>query len=104
MDAWTGEMTAIARDPRMFCKLSGLVTEAGPGASPHDLWPYIDVLLDAFGPGRVMWGSDWPVVNLASNYDDWLESASRAVARSRGAADQDWIFGRTAADFYGLQT
>jgi L-fuconolactonase len=103
MDAWTGEMATIACDPRIFCKLSGLVTEAAPGAAPHDLWPYIDVLLDVFGPGRLMWGSDWPVVNLASSYDDWFESASRAVARL-GSADQDRIFGRTAADFYGLET
>ncbi len=103
-EPWASEMAAIARETGAMCKLSGLATEAAPGFASHDLWPYIDALLDAFGPGRLMWGSDWPVVNLASSYKDWFESASRALGRRLGATDQDRVFGRTAADFYGLET
>ena len=85
-EPWAGEMAAVARETGVLCKLSGLATEAAPGFAPRDLWPYVDALIDAFGPGRLMWGSDWPVVNLASDYGAWLEMASSALACRLGTA------------------
>jgi len=60
-------------------------------------------VLDAFGPARLMWGSDWPVVNLASNYLDWYVEA-RKLVHDLSAAEQAQIFGGTAQTFYGLET
>jgi len=93
---WAVGMRAIARDSRVFCKISGLVTEAAADWTPKDLEPYLDLLIESFGPGRLMWGSDWPVVNLAGGYERWRE-ASLAYLAERGA-----ILGGTAQRFYGL--
>ncbi len=101
-ESWAGEMAALARQTNALCKLSGLVTEAAPGFAPSDLWPFIDALIDAFGPGRLMWGSDWPVINLASDYGAWLDMARGALARRLRPADQDQVFGLTARVAYGL--
>ena len=103
LQPWADDIRAVAGNPATFCKLSGLVTEAGPGWAETDLSPFIDLLIDAFGPERLMWGSDWPVVNLAARYDDWLDVASRALAGRLGPADHDRVFGRTGAAFYGLK-
>lgn len=96
---WAETIRRIAAETGAFCKLSGLVTEAGPQWSPADLRPYVDCMIEAFGSGRVMWGSDWPVVDLASGYVDWHRTAETLVsdpeARSR-------IFGLNAARFYGI--
>ncbi len=101
-EPWASEMAAIARETGATCKLSGLATEAAPGFAPSDLWPFVDALIDAFGPGRLMWGSDWPVVNLASDYGAWLDLASCALARRLEPADQGQVFGLTALAVYGL--
>jgi len=98
---WAREIEIIARDTELRCKLSGLVTEAGPGVTLADLRPYIDTLLDAFGPDRLMWGSDWPMVNLNGDYASWFEQVLSALG-SRSGSDVEWILGRTAATFYGL--
>lgn len=99
--AWAPAMREIARDERVFCKLSGLVTEAKSDWQIADLKGYIDHLVASFGAGRLMWGSDWPVVNLAGGYDRWME-ASEACLASLGGAEQAAIFGGTAARFYGV--
>jgi L-fuconolactonase len=101
-EPWAGEMAALARETGVLCKLSGLVTEAAPGFAPSDLWPFIDALIDAFGPGRLMWGSDWPVVNLASDYGAWLDMACGALARRLRSADRDQVFAQTARAAYRL--
>lgn len=98
---WAPAMREIARDERVYCKLSGLVTEANSDWKLDDLRRYIDHLLACFGPQRLMWGSDWPVVNLAGGYDRWME-ASVASLSALGAAEQAAIFGGTAARFYGV--
>jgi L-fuconolactonase len=98
---WAEGMAAIARETGAFCKLSGLVTEAGPGWTVEDLRPYADHVLEAFGPERVMWGSDWPVVRLRAEHGAWL-AAARALTAGLDAAGQRAIFGGTAARFYGL--
>jgi L-fuconolactonase len=99
---WAAAMRSIARDSRAVCKLSGLVTEAKAGWTEEDLRPFVDVLLEAFGPARLMWGSDWPVVNLAGGYAAW-RSAAEALTEECSADERDAIFGGTAAAFYGVE-
>ncbi len=102
IEPWRREMAAIARDfPNVHCKLSGLATEAAADWTIENLKPYIAALLDIWGPGRLMWGSDWPVLNLASNYREWFDIARQLTAQI-SPADRDDIFGGTAARFYGL--
>jgi L-fuconolactonase len=98
---WAGAMRAIARDTGAVCKLSGLVTEAGAGWTADQLTPFVDGLLEAFGPARLMWGSDWPVVNEAGGYAAWRAAAAALTARL-GAEDRGRIFGGTASAFYGI--
>jgi len=99
---WREGIVAIGRQTSAFCKLSGLVSEAGPGWRVEDLRPFTDVLLDAFGPARLMWGSDWPVVNEAGGYAAW-RSAAEALVEGCSPADRDLIFGGTAERFYGIE-
>jgi L-fuconolactonase len=99
--AWAEAMSEIARHERIHCKLSGLVTEARSDWQTSDLRPYVDHLLACFGPARLMWGSDWPVVNLAGGYDRWIEAAAACLA-GLSADEQQQIFGGTAARFYGI--
>ncbi|ABD55027.1 amidohydrolase family protein [Jannaschia sp. CCS1] len=97
---WADGMTLLADTTNAACKLSGLVTEAD-GWTLEDLRPYARHVLDAFGPDRVMWGSDWPVCQLEATYDEWGNAAEALTAHlSRGA--QDMIFGGTAAAFYRI--
>jgi len=85
------------------CKLSGMVTEAGPRWTVAGLRPYAEVVLDAFGPARVMFGSDWPVCLLAASYAD-VTSAARELTAALTREEQAQVFGGTAARVYGLPT
>ena len=98
---WAREMRELADDPRVYCKISGLVTEAAPGWRPEDLTRYLDLLLEAFGPRRLMWGSDWPVVDLAGGYDRWRIAALDYLARL-SEEERAAILGGTAAEVYRL--
>lgn len=98
---WRAGMTALAARPQVFCKLSGLATEFGPGWSADGLRPVFEHVLAAFGPGRLMWGSDWPVLRLAGDYAGWL-TVARALTASLSPEDRDLISGGSAARFYGL--
>jgi L-fuconolactonase len=98
---WSDAMRAIARDTGAVCKLSGLVTEAGDGWTTERLKPFVDVLLEAFGPARLMWGSDWPVVDEAGGYAAW-RAAAEALTAQLTAEDRALVFGGTAAAFYGI--
>jgi L-fuconolactonase len=81
LDPWRAHITELARLPNVVCKLSGLVTEADPAAwTPAALRPYVDHLLGSFGPDRLLFGSDWPVVKLAATYQRWLETALEFLA------------------------
>ena len=93
-------MNAVAAAPRVFCKLSGLVTEAPSDTPDHVFQPFVDHLLRCFGPGRLMWGSDWPVVNLRCDYGEWHDRAHRLIRRH--AADGDAIMAINATEFYRL--
>ena len=80
-DAWKGHIARLAAEPNLHCKLSGLGTEAPGGRwSVGDLQPYADHLLSCFGAGRVLFGSDWPVVKLAGGYRLWLEGARQLLS------------------------
>ena len=98
---WADDIALVARETPAFCKLSGLVTEASADWQLDDLRRYADHLLACFGPQRLMWGSDWPVVNLAGGYARWRE-ATLALLSQLSSADQDAVLGGTALAFYGL--
>jgi len=98
---WAEAMRAIGRDSGAFCKLSGLVTEAGEGWTAEQLKPFVEVLIEAFGPARLMWGSDWPVVEEAGGYTAW-RAAAEALTAQLSPADRALIFGDAAAAFYGI--
>ncbi len=99
---WGDDIRALSERPQVMCKVSGLLTEAGPRTADPDLRPYVDHLLACFGPDRLMWGSDWPVLTLAGDYGGWLNQARRLV-QALSADEQAQVFGRTAARFYGIQ-
>jgi L-fuconolactonase len=99
--AWADGITRLARLPHLHCKLSGLATEAAAGWTETTLRPYVDHLLAAFGPARLMWGSDWPVLNLNGDYLLWHSLASSLLAELPDA-QRDAIFGANAAAFYRL--
>ena len=100
-EPWARSMRAAATNPRVRCKLSGLVTEAGPNWTIDTLRPYFEHLLDCFGAQRLMWGSDWPVVNLSGSYQRWYATT---VALMSGLTPQERaaIMGGTARKFYGF--
>lgn len=99
--AWADLIAAVAERPQVRCKLSGLLTEAGDRTNADDLAPFIDHLLEIFGPERLMWGSDWPVVELAASYATWIELARGHLARL-SRSEQSAIFGDVASRFYRL--
>jgi L-fuconolactonase len=102
MSPWDRNMRDLAKRPNVYCKLSGMVTEADPQRwTPKDLQPYIDVALAAFGPRRLMYGSDWPVMLLAGDYMRWYGTVTNAIAKL-SKAEQDRIMGGTAAEAYGI--
>ncbi len=98
---WAGGIAVLARETAAVCKLSGLVTEAAANWSAGDLRPYVDHLLSVFGPSRLMWGSDWPVVDLAGGYARW-RAATLACLDNLDQSDKEAVLGETAARFYGL--
>lgn len=96
--AWREGMAPVAERTNMMCKLSGLITEAAPGAAMESLAPYVEAALDLFGPERLVWGSDWPVILLNGAYRDWLDLARTVIP----AGHHDAVFGGNARRFYGL--
>ncbi len=98
---WAAAMRALATLPNVCCKLSGLLTEAPPGADAATLGPYVDVLLEHFGPQRLIWGSDWPVLTLAASYDTWIE-ITESLLQGASEDDRAAIMGGNAARVYRL--
>ena len=99
--SWRVWMRELAALDNCYCKLSGLLTEAGDNAQPAQIQPYAEFLLECFGARKLMWGSDWPVLNLAGSYQGWRRMCEGFIARL-SAADRERVFGGTAAAFYGL--
>ncbi|HEX7914551.1 amidohydrolase family protein [Rudaea sp.] len=100
-DSWARQLERLAGETSARCKLSGLLTEAAPGATVKDLAPYVEHVFSCFGPERVLWGSDWPVLDLASDYSAWFAMARNLVA-GRAAGFETQVFGANAASFYRL--
>jgi L-fuconolactonase len=99
---WAELIRSLAAHENVTCKLSGLVTEADwTSWDVSQLRPYFEVVLDAFGPERLMFGSDWPVVLLAATYDEWLDAARELVSELT-TGEQALIFEGTARRVYGL--
>ena len=102
-EPWAAQIREIAQNKNVFCKVSGMVTEADwRNWKPEDFKPYLDVVFEAFGADRLMFGSDWPVCLLAASYREVKQLVDEYTkAYSRG--DKDKIFGGTAERFYGLK-
>jgi L-fuconolactonase len=96
---WAEGMAALARLPHVHCKLSGMVTEAAPGWTVEELRPYAERVLELFGPKRLIWGSDWPVLRLAGSYSGWWE-ATAALLASLPPESRAAILGGNAARTY----
>ncbi|CAM5266299.1 Amidohydrolase OS=Streptomyces aurantiogriseus OX=66870 GN=GCM10010251_85440 PE=3 SV=1 [Streptomyces aurantiogriseus] len=102
LEPWAEEVRWFAALPNTVCKLSGMVTEAHWDSwTIEDLKPYADTVLDAFGPERLMFGSDWPVCRLAATYADVLAVARKLTARL-DPLERHSVFAGTAARTYGL--
>ncbi|HEY0957373.1 MAG TPA: amidohydrolase family protein [Roseateles sp.] len=100
--AWRAGLGELARLPNVYCKFSGLLTELGEHAEPAEaVAPIWQTLVSLFGAERLMWGSDWPVLNLAGDYDSWVELAGGFIATLPAAA-QPAVWRGTATRFYGL--
>ncbi|MCO6383462.1 amidohydrolase [Oceanicola sp. 502str15] len=101
--AWREGMSRLAAHRHVVCKLSGLATEYGPGWSAEGLREVAGHVLKVFGPDRVMWGSDWPVLELVGDYEGWF-GAAQALTRGLSERERAEVFGGTARRFYGLET
>ncbi len=102
MENWRDHFIAAAEHPNIYCKLSGMVTEADwENWSAEDLQPYVEFALECFGPHRLMFGSDWPVCELAGRYEE-VVAALRELLTDLSVTEQEQIFGKTAEQFYRL--
>jgi L-fuconolactonase len=102
LEPWASDVRALAALPNTVCKLSGLVTEADLAAWTTDtLRPYADTVLEAFGPDRLMFGSDWPVCTLAAAYGQVVRIAEELTA-GLGDTAREAVFSGTATRVYGL--
>lgn len=102
MEPWKTQMKELAKRENVFCKLSGMATEANwQNWQPEDLHPYMEVALDAFGAKRLMFGSDWPVARLAVEYHSWIDLC-RMFVSSLTVDEQGLIGGEVAREVYDL--
>lgn len=102
LDNWKGNLVAASKFPNICCKLSGMITEADwKNWKPADLKPYVDAALESFGPERCMYGSDWPVCELAGSYEQ-VHNALAELIGELSESEQAAIWSGTATKFYGL--
>jgi L-fuconolactonase len=100
LEPWRDPVRHLAALPNVAVKLAGLVTEAGPNWTVEMLSPYTDVLLDSFGPQRIMFASEWPVCLLAGTHGDVID-ASAELTRQLSPDEKVDVFGGTATRWYG---
>jgi L-fucono-1,5-lactonase len=104
ISTWDGQIRTIAENSNIYCKISGLVTEADwKKWCNADFEPYLDAVFEAFGPDRIMFGSDWPVCLLAASYEQVVGLITNYV-RDLAVEQQNKIFGLNAISFYGLKS
>jgi L-fuconolactonase len=102
IEPWRRHIAELARRENVYCKVSGMVTEADPQHwTPQQLRPYFDAVLEAFTPRRLMFGSDWPVCLLGVGYAEWVDTV-RGWTAELSSAERNRIFGETAAEAYHL--
>jgi len=102
IEPWAADIRALAAHPNVCCKLSGMVSEADwERWKPADFEPYLDVVVEAFGPRRLMIGSDWPVCTVAASYAEAMGMVTGYIGRL-SQEDRSLVLGGNAASFYGI--
>ncbi len=102
LDPWRADMKALAALPHVHCKLSGLLAYCAPGSvSLETIQPYVDHVLDVFGPQRLVWGSDWPVVNMTSDLPAWI-GITRRILHGLSESEAEAVAAANARRVYGL--
>ena len=96
-DDWANDIAVIAKESGAYCKLSGLLTEAGKDWTINDVAPYFAHLLEHFGSERLVWGSDWPVLTMAASYETWLDMTVTLIPDERA---RQAILGSNAVELY----
>jgi L-fuconolactonase len=100
-EPWATHVRQLAHGTASYCKLSGLLTEAGPAAGVAELDAYVAHVFECFGAERVIWGSDWPVLTTRAPYRKWCAMAAELVAR-HAPGQEEAVFSRNASRFYRL--
>ncbi|WP_372772072.1 amidohydrolase [Mangrovibacterium sp.] len=102
LEPWAKNIKELAKRENVSCKISGMVTEADfKSWTTEQLKPYFDTVLEAFGPSRLMYGSDWPVCLVASSYKNWLDLVQQTLGQL-SATEQEAIYYKNAKEFYQL--
>ena len=101
LNLWRQKIREISSHQNVYCKLSGLLTECGENPSVQEITPVFEHLMTCFGPDRLIWGSDWPVVRLRAEYGDWLSMTNDLISELP-AMSQRKIMSSNAKHFYGL--
>jgi L-fuconolactonase len=101
LQPWKDDIARLAALPQVHCKLSGMVTEASAQWKTADLQPYADHVLEVFGAQRVMWGSDWPVLDLAADYGRWIDTSNQLLA-DLNEQERMQVLGLNAQRFYRI--
>lgn len=101
VESWKRDMAALAARPNVICKISGIVARVPKEWSAEDLAPIVNHCLDAFGPERVIFGSDWPVCLMGATYRQWVTALTQIIA-SRPLAQRQKLWSENAIRFYGL--
>lgn len=100
--AWRRNIERLAQCKNLVCKVSGIVAGTHEKWTADDLAPFVNHVLESFGPNRVMFGGDWPVCTMRATYRQWVE-ALRSIVRNRSAENQRKLFHDNAVAFYGLK-
>ena len=103
LDPWRDDIEALSKIPNVTCKLSGLMAYCAPGTSSYEtIEPYVDHVLKCFGPQRMVWGSDWPVVNLGKGLPEWIE-VTRKILNKLSDDEASAIANGTAQNIYKIK-
>lgn len=103
LDPWRADIKALAALPNVYCKLSGIMAYCAPDNSTYEaIEPFVDHVLEVFGPARMVWGSDWPVVNLGKGLPEWIEVTRQILAKLTEDEAQQIAF-RTAEEVYKVK-
>ena len=103
IDQWGKDIKKLAELPNVYCKLSGLMAYCAPGTSSQEtIQPYVDHVLETFGPNRMVWGSDWPVVNLGKGIQEWI-SVTRNILSKLSDSEAETIANANAQKIYNTE-